>query len=114
MKKAFCMTMLLSSALTACGQPPQTPTAEGGEQSATAATDGKTASGTGTIKAIDAASGKVTLNHGPVTELQWPAMTMGFNARGGMLGDLKVGDRVAFEFVWNGKTGDIRSIKKVG
>jgi Cu(I)/Ag(I) efflux system protein CusF len=34
----------------------------------------------GTVKAIDALGGKVTLAHGPVPALKWPAMTMGFKA----------------------------------
>jgi hypothetical protein len=33
----------------------------------------------GTVKAIDALGGKVTLAHGPVPALKWPAMTMGFS-----------------------------------
>lgn len=37
-----------------------------------------TASAEGTIKALE--PGKVTLAHGPVSALKWPAMTMGFSA----------------------------------
>jgi Cu/Ag efflux protein CusF len=37
-----------------------------------------TASATGTITAINAADHKVTFNHGPITEIKWPAMKMEF------------------------------------
>jgi Cu(I)/Ag(I) efflux system protein CusF len=33
---------------------------------------------TGVVKAVDQAKGRVTLAHGPVKSLQWPAMTMRF------------------------------------
>jgi len=52
----------------------------------------------GTVKAIDTEHGKVTLAHGPVAALQWPAMTMGFSATGEQLDGLKVGDKVDFDF----------------
>jgi hypothetical protein len=38
-----------------------------------------TAHAEGTIKALDLQSGKITLAHGPVAELKWPAMTMASN-----------------------------------
>jgi Cu(I)/Ag(I) efflux system membrane fusion protein len=44
--------------------------------------------------------GTLTLSHGPVPELKWPAMTMDFAApRGGLPQGLKAGDAVAFDFV---------------
>ncbi len=39
-----------------------------------------TASATGTVQAVDAAASKITIAHGPVEVLQWPAMTMAFKA----------------------------------
>lgn len=33
---------------------------------------------TGTIQAVDAGSGKITIAHGLVAALKWPAMTMSF------------------------------------
>jgi Cu(I)/Ag(I) efflux system membrane fusion protein len=43
---------------------------------------------------------RVTLSHGPVPSLNWPAMTMDFKlpARGPPF-PAKVGDRVVFEFI---------------
>ncbi|MDP3736321.1 MAG: copper-binding protein [Hyphomonadaceae bacterium] len=52
----------------------------------------------GKITAIDAASGAVTLDHGPIPAVNWDAMTMAFAAADPMmLKDLKVGDAVSFE-----------------
>jgi Cu(I)/Ag(I) efflux system membrane fusion protein len=52
----------------------------------------------GTIKSIT--GGVVTISHGPVPSMQWPAMTMGFRApASGVPKDLMVGDRVSFSFV---------------
>ncbi|MCP8632924.1 copper-binding protein [Pseudomonas mosselii] len=66
----------------------------------------------GTVKAIDAQGGKVTLMHGPVAALKWPAMTMGFKASAQQLDDLKVGDKVAFDFRMEGSTARIVDIRK--
>lgn len=51
----------------------------------------------GRIEAIDA--DEITLSHEPVPSMQWPAMTMGFQApEGGVPEQLRVGDVVVFEF----------------
>jgi Cu(I)/Ag(I) efflux system membrane fusion protein len=56
--------------------------------------------GEGTVDAVDAGTGTVTLSHDPVTSLQWPAMTMDFaTANTALLRDLEPGSRVSFEFV---------------
>lgn len=44
------------------------------------AADAKMAKGAGTVTAIDATAGTVTIAHGPIPEANWPAMTMGFKA----------------------------------
>jgi Cu(I)/Ag(I) efflux system protein CusF len=51
---------------------------------------------TGQIKALDAKSGKVTIHHGPIPSLGWPAMTMTFQAPPELLKPLKVGQDVKF------------------
>ena len=54
----------------------------------------------GTVDSIDAKAGTVSLNHGPIESLKWPAMTMEFNvANESLLQGLKPGASVAFEFV---------------
>lgn len=66
----------------------------------------------GTVKAIDAQGGKVTLMNGPVAALKWPAMTMGFKATAQQLEKLKVGDKVAFDFRMDGSSATIVDIRK--
>jgi Cu(I)/Ag(I) efflux system periplasmic protein CusF len=54
--------------------------------------------GSGTVTAVDAAAGTVTLNHGPIAAIDWPAMTMRFTAEDPtMLQGVEVGDVVTFE-----------------
>ena len=66
------------------------------------------------MTAIDATAGSVTLDHGPIAALEWPAMTMGFSANPKILKDIAVGDRVAFELDWDGKAGVVTQIAKRG
>jgi Cu(I)/Ag(I) efflux system membrane fusion protein len=54
----------------------------------------------GTVDGIDLKNGTLSLNHGPVPTLKWPAMTMEFKAaNASLLNDLKPGQAVRFEFV---------------
>lgn len=54
--------------------------------------------GDGSIEAIDWAHATVTIAHGPIASLKWPAMTMDFRAREpALLRSLKPGQKVAFE-----------------
>ena len=51
----------------------------------------------GVVRKIDTATGKITLKHGPLTNLAMPAMTMVFKVKSpGMLNSVKVGDAVKF------------------
>jgi Cu(I)/Ag(I) efflux system membrane fusion protein len=67
----------------------------------------------GTVQRFSGRS--VTLRHGPVPALEWPAMTMSFAAqRPDQLGGLQQGDRVSFTFE-QAETGPrIVSIRKTG
>ena len=54
----------------------------------------------GTVDGIDGQAGTISLNHGPVASLKWPAMTMEFKAaNASLLQGLKPGAKVAVEFV---------------
>src|SRR5258706_626206 len=54
--------------------------------------------GTGKVRAVDAPSGYIELDHDPIPSLQWPRMSMGFQAEDkSQLRALKEGDRVEFE-----------------
>jgi Cu(I)/Ag(I) efflux system membrane fusion protein len=56
--------------------------------------------GEGSVDGIDAKAGTVSLSHGPIASLKWPAMTMEFKvANPSLLAGLKPGAKVAFEFV---------------
>ena len=58
----------------------------------------------GTVEEVDAIAGTVTLAHGPVPSLKWPAMSMEFKvSHTGLLKDLQPGASVAFEFVERGQ-----------
>lgn len=68
-------------------------------------------SGAGTVEKIDGA--EVTIAHGPIESLGWPAMTMAFASDARVLPeDLKVGDRVSFGFVQAGGTSKLTSLSK--
>lgn len=63
-----------------------------------AATAAATHGGSGTVNSIDEKAGKVNISHEPITSLNWPAMTMNFQANdAGILKDLKPGMKVQFD-----------------
>ncbi|KFC63740.1 Hypothetical protein precursor [Bosea sp. LC85] len=50
-----------------------------------------------TVKKVDTAQGKITLDHGPIKNLDMDGMTMVFKAADpAMLKDVKAGDKVKF------------------
>jgi Cu/Ag efflux protein CusF len=54
-------------------------------------------SGQGILNSVDAARRKLNITHGPVAALNWPGMTMDFQAAPGVdLGALKPGSKIAF------------------
>lgn len=69
-----------------------------------------TASASGTVENIDAASGTVTIAHGPVASLHWPAMKMGFKATPAQLASVQTGQQVDFEFESKGRDATITRI----
>lgn len=67
--------------------------------------------GTGTLNSIDEKTGKVNISHDPITSLNWPAMTMNFQASdAGILKDLKPGTKVQFDVQ---KTADGYRLTKI-
>ena len=80
------------------------------EESAAA---GKIGSGTGSVTEVDQTAGKITIDHGPIEAVGWPAMTMAFSADKESLNKVKVGDRVKFEFrTTEGGGGELTAIAK--
>lgn len=55
-----------------------------------------TAEGTGQIKSVDAKAGTITIHHGPIAAIGWPAMTMSFKASPEVLKAAKAGQTVKF------------------
>lgn len=130
--KALTMTTLLglTALLTACGE--KSATNEPAPTNAATETKGamsgmdnmsgdmgnmampaaKTAKGTATVKAIDKAAGTITLDHGPIAEANWPAMTMAFKAAPGLLDSVAVGDKVAFDLALKDGSGEVTAIKR--
>lgn len=72
--------------------------------------DAKMAKGTGTVTAVSADS--ITIDHGPIPEANWPAMTMGFKAAPEIAKQVKVGDKVAFDLKLQGGAGEVTAIRK--
>jgi Cu/Ag efflux protein CusF len=96
-KLALAAALALSSAsftLANAAQPAGTTESAGasGTSSASAASMSE-----GEIKKIDKEAGKVTIKHGPLTNLDMPAMTMVFRVKDpAMLDQVKVGDKISF------------------
>jgi membrane fusion protein, copper/silver efflux system len=56
--------------------------------------------GEGSVEAVDSARATVTLAHGPIASLKWPAMTMEFRVKDpALLLTLKPGQRIAFDLI---------------
>lgn len=66
----------------------------------------------GTVKKLNQQTGVVTLSHGPVATLSWPAMTMGFKVNDkALLPRLTEGRKVEFEFMKEGDDYVITNVK---
>lgn len=72
--------------------------------------DAKMAKSTGTVTAVTADS--VTIDHAPIAEANWPAMTMTFKAAPDVAKSVKAGDKVAFDVKLQGGAGEVTAIKK--
>src|SRR6266478_4694265 len=68
--------------------------------------------GAGTVKKVDSAGGKVTIAHGPIPTMKWPAMNMTFTVKDkALLGKLSQDKKVEFEFVEQESNYVITSVK---
>ena len=117
MKKTLLMTTLfaLPLAMTACSKPADEPKAQDPADqmgSMTKPVETKMAKGSGTITAIDEGAGKVTIDHGPIASLKWPAMKMGFASKPELLSGIAVGDNVEFDISVTENAGEVTAIKK--
>jgi Cu(I)/Ag(I) efflux system protein CusF len=70
------------------------------------------AEGEGTVKAVDLKAGTVTIQHGPISALKWPAMTMTFKASSpALLQGVSVGQVVAFKLMQMGGAVTLTAIQ---
>jgi Cu/Ag efflux protein CusF len=70
-----------------------------------------TGSGTGTITALNASNRKVTIDHGPIPAIKWPAMKMEFPVAPSVdLSKLKTGDRVTFTLSGSNNSYTVQSM----
>ena len=104
--------LALSLAVAACGEaqkaaPENRQTSEVGQ---TASQPPRGHSATGTIRSI--AGDQVTIAHGPVESLGWPAMTMTFTAPSAVEEDIQAGSQVDFSFHQDNGTYVLSSLRK--
>jgi Cu/Ag efflux protein CusF len=66
----------------------------------------------GKVTKVDRAAGRVTIAHGPVASLKWPAMTMPFEVKDkALLDKAKEGQTIQFSFIESGRRHVITAIK---
>jgi Cu(I)/Ag(I) efflux system protein CusF len=69
--------------------------------------------GSGVVKSVDHEKGTVSIAHGPVPTMNWPAMTMTFKVRDkNLLDRAKQGAKVEFSFVQSGKEYTITAMSQ--
>lgn len=69
------------------------------------------ASGTGTVAAINTSARKVTLNHGPLPAINWPAMKMEFAVAPSVdLSKVTPGDKVTFTLSGSNNSYTVQSM----
>ncbi len=81
--------------------------AQGADQSSMVMADGA-----GVVTGIDATAGSITIHHGPIAKLNWPAMTMAFKASPpSLLQGVKVGQSVNFTLMQAGGSTTLTAIQ---
>jgi len=124
MKYALTLAAGMALGVAACNQPQETPvateepaaeasgaatmpmTADAGAQTGTG-----TGTGTGVITAVDADAGTVTVEHGPIPGVGWPAMTMRFTASPAVMEAASTGERIEFDVSVRDGVNEITAIR---
>jgi len=74
--------------------------------------EGKIHKGVGTVKKVDSAASTVTIAHGPIKSMNWPAMNMTFAVKDkALLSKFSQDKKVEFEFVQQGSDYVIKSVR---
>lgn len=108
---ASCGDSKTPTAASDAGATPATP-AMPAMADASAAAQTKEGKGTGTVTAIDPAGGKITLDHGPIPEIGWPAMKMTFKAAPAVTAAAAVGETVEFDVRTTGMDSEVIALAK--
>jgi Cu(I)/Ag(I) efflux system protein CusF len=75
-------------------------------------TPAKKGQGTGVITAIDAKANTLTIRHGPIPAVGWPAMTMTFKASPpALLKDLRVAEKIGFDVTTYGMAAEVTGVR---
>lgn len=120
MKYALILAAGTALGLAACNQPQEAPAtteepaAEASDTAATPMTaDAGVQSGTGTgvITAVDPDAGTVTVEHGPIPGVGWPAMTMRFDASPAIVEAASTGERIEFDVSVRDGVNEITAIR---
>ena len=106
MKYPTIATAVAALALAGCGQKQHSQK----QVSAPADEAAQTYSGAGKVTAI--ATDQVSIAHGPIEGIGWPAMTMTFTAPGTMSALVKPGDQVSFAFRKDGSAYVLTGLNK--
>lgn len=73
----------------------------------------QTVQATGEVKLIDLDAKKITIAHGPVAALNWPAMTMRFTfTQASQIQGITAGDQVKFTFIQQGNISLLQDIRR--
>jgi Cu(I)/Ag(I) efflux system protein CusF len=96
MKKSLLISTLLAALLGVGG--PALAVEATHDHGAAHAGETATVAATGTVKSVDAAKGKLVIDHEPIPALNWPRMVMDFQlADKAMADQVKTGEKVQFE-----------------
>ena len=97
MKPQYLFSILLLAAL-GINRPVWAADPHAAHQVTPAASTAATLTATGVVKSVDAAAGKLVIDHDPIPALKWPRMTMDFRlAEQTLAARVKAGDAVKFE-----------------
>jgi Cu(I)/Ag(I) efflux system protein CusF len=73
----------------------------------------KTGQAAGIVTGLDSNAGTVTIKHGAIPAVGWPAMTMTFKAMPAtLLKGVKAGDKVAFTVKIRGQDNEVTALRK--
>ncbi|MDR2152864.1 MAG: copper-binding protein [Helicobacteraceae bacterium] len=113
MKKSLILVAALTLAPLCFGYDRGEHSHGGRSEGHTEASEAQLVSATGYVRAIDAESKKLTIEHDPIPDLNWPSMTMRFAYENeGAIKGIKSGDRVKFNFVQQGRVSLLKTIEK--